>query len=181
MENIWLITGVAVIQTTLPFLLILILGKRLLEKYWNSQVQKTIIDTQKAQSSEILNLKLGAFERLVLFLERNQVNELARSLAPKVNSAKELQYLMLNQIRSEYDHNLAQQVYVSTDLWKMISFGKDETIKIITLIGGKMDQDSTASDYAKELLDYIISSSDISPLEKALEALRTEVGSFIKR
>ena len=180
MENIWLISAVSVVQTTLPFLLILIFGRKLLEKFWNAQIQKNALEARRQQSSEVLSLKLGAFERLVLFLERNQLNELARTISPKVGTAKELQYLMINQIRSEFEHNLSQQIYVSPDLWKLIQLGKDETIKLITLIGSKMDKNATSSDFAKELLDYVLSSPSVLPSEQALEALRVEANTFIR-
>jgi len=80
--------------------------------------------------------------------------------------------LLVASIRSEFDHNLSQQVYLSANVWNHIKMAKEETIKIINLCAGKLSAENTATDLATAILEQIAGKSSI---EEAMSVLKMEI------
>lgn len=66
-------------------------------------------------------LQLQAAERMILYLERIKPQNLLTRINAVHLSPTELQQAILQEIRSELDHNAAQQLYISKETWKKIS------------------------------------------------------------
>ena len=66
----------------------------------------------------------------------------------------DLQLLLLQTIRAEYDHNVSQQIYVSTDMWKAIGNLRDQNIYIINQIAANLPTRAPAVELSKLLLEY---------------------------
>ncbi|HYH55896.1 MAG TPA: hypothetical protein VD772_04750, partial [Anseongella sp.] len=80
---------------------------------------------------QTLPLRLQAYERLVLLVERITPSSLlVRKHQPGI-SAKELNAALIAEVRAEFEHNLAQQLYVSERSWQMVRSLKDETIAMV--------------------------------------------------
>ena len=78
------------------------------------ELQSTL--KQKNQK-ELLPIKLQAYERIILLLERSNPNNLIPRLSQKEMNATVLQHLLIKEIRQEFNHNLAQQIYLSNEAW----------------------------------------------------------------
>ena len=73
---------------------------------------------------------MRAYERIVLFLERTQPNSiLMRQNLTKMNCLQ-LQTTLLKQIREEFEHNVAQQLYVSREAWALVCNAKESLVKL---------------------------------------------------
>src|SRR5690606_6052567 len=86
---------------------------------------------QKEAQKQILPLRLQAYERLTLFLERIDPNRLLVRVKPFSDSKDEYENLLIKNIEQEFDHNLTQQVYVSEECWKIVKAAKNATIHAI--------------------------------------------------
>lgn len=96
-----------------------------------------------------LPLRLQAYERIVLFLERIQPANLVMRVQRTEMSATELHLLLLRTIREEFDYNLSQQVYMSATAWEMIKNAREEAMALINRASGETEADSTSSDLAR--------------------------------
>ena len=144
----------------------------LLEILVNKQVQQTTQEKQANTSSTsqtLFNLKLLAYERIILFIERIKPDSfIPRTLSPSL-PYQEYQLLLINEIRKEFEYNLSQQLYLSENAWE-VTF-KDNIITLINSAATSCPPQATASDLARKILEHYISSDlkgdQISKIVKA--------------
>ena len=115
-------------------------------------------DSQK----HALPLKLKAYERMTLFLERIDPSKLLVRIAPISHEKNDYTNLVIAQIEQEYEHNLTQQIYVSDECWGYITTAKNATIQLLrraaadpavtdadsyrqTVLGGSFDKATPSS------------------------------------
>ena len=126
---------------------------------------------------EVLVTKLQAYERLTLFLERISAYQLLTRIAPISPQTKAYKDLLIATIRQEYEHNIAQQIYVSEDCWHLLSAAKDNSLQIISSF--KAEKDANAENLRPLLLEAL-SQSELSP-KKALKFLKEEVSILLNK
>ena len=85
----------------------------------------------KDSQKNVLPVRLQAYERMALFLERINITSLVVRVAPQTNDKGKYENLLISHIEKEFDHNLAQQIYISDDCWNIIKAAKGATIQII--------------------------------------------------
>lgn len=131
----------------------------------------------KAQTTDGFNtrpLKLQAFERLVLLCERISLPALiSRTAAPDL-SAKEMQYMLAENIKQEYDYNASQQIYVSPTAWEAVRNLRDQTLLIVNSIARSLPPDATAHDLNKGLLEAIMAEDNAALHTFTLATLNEE-------
>jgi hypothetical protein len=129
----------------------------------------------KAENSKlILPNRLQAFERMSLFLERLSPGNLVLRLNKGSMSAKELQHLMISEIREEFNHNLSQQIYMSDKAWKLIKNTVEDIIALINTSASKLNEDAKSVDLAKEIFNEM-ESREVDPVEVTLSEVKSEI------
>lgn len=159
----------------IPALIVFLTARSIIKSYIKAETDKRAFDLKLDGMRHALPLRLQAYERLTLFLERiTPVNLIRRVRKPKMN-AFDLQMTLLNNIKVEYEHNLSQQIYVSIDLWMSIRAAKEETITIINRVAASLPQNVDSMELSKRLYQYFIDNEQEVPTERALKMLVTEV------
>jgi len=121
------------------------------------------------QSNEkVLPLKVQAFERLVLYLERIRYAVLVKRVFMPGMSRTDLQFALIQNVQDEFEHNLAQRLYVSESSWFNVVIVKDEVLKSINAAFSE-NPDADAPTMAQ-----IIASMDNSLIDKAVIAIKKE-------
>jgi len=130
---------------------------------------------QKAERQKFfLPHRAEAYQRIILLMERIHPNSLVMRLNNPGLPATAFQIKLLEAVREEFDHNIAQQMYISSDAWEMSKKAKDETVKIINLAGQQMVPTSTAMDLSGKIFE-IVGEVGVLPTEIAVRALKEEV------
>lgn len=129
-------------------------------------------------SDQILPLRLQAYERLTLFLERIKPESMILRVNRPGMSVLELQKALLQTIREEYEHNLSQQIYVSTTAWAMINAARQSMLQLVSSQANELNPDEPANELATDILDEFASISD-DPLTVALTFLGNEAKEFL--
>src|SRR5882757_561517 len=120
-----------IIKYTVAGLGIVWIAFYLIKPYLDRDEKIQLLEFKKTISNQTLPLRLQAYERCVLFIERvNPANMLIRLNAPSY-SAHELYSLVVDEIRNEYLHNITQQIYVSSRAWGVVKHVKEDTLGII--------------------------------------------------
>jgi len=88
-------------------------------------------------------------------------------------TASQLQSALVLAVRSEFDHNLSQQLYVSTKAWEMVRNAREETIKRINTAAMKLSPDATSADLASLILIHDMDMEQ-SLVKGALDLLKSE-------
>lgn len=170
------------IKTLLPLLAIVALVYIILKKNTEKELKaialnnrKTPVDTTVSEKLKLtLPIKLQAYERIVMFLERIAPSSLVMRVHKSGMSAKLLHADLLKTIREEFEHNVSQQIYISENAWNLTKQAKEETIKIINLATSKMDDNATSIDLSKAIFEMMMHMQQ-SPSGIALDYIHKEV------
>ena len=158
----------------LPAVLVMMLAIFMLNKVLNHDHTRRVFEYKKSIAKEMIPLRMQAYERLALFLERMQPsNLLLRVQKPNMKSSM-LHALLLKTIRSEYDHNMSQQVYVSDAIWKLINQAKDQLIGIINQNVTTISPESDATELGKLILEASLKQQKWL-IDEALSLLKEEL------
>src|SRR5690606_34822317 len=118
-----------------------------------------------------------ACERMTLFIERiNPVNLLVRLHVPGM-SARQMQRQVLEEVRAEYQHNLAQQLYLSNDAWKIIRRVKEDTLTLVNRAVESLPEDASAVELSKVVFGRLDTLEE-NPYELALMVIKSELGAL---
>ncbi|MEM0517323.1 DUF7935 family protein [Aequorivita flava] len=127
---------------------------------------------QKEAQKQVLPLRLQAYERITLFLERIDPKKLLIRVKPFSDAKDDYESLLVKNIEQEYDHNLTQQIYITPECWNLINAAKNATIHIIRQAA--MNEKNSDVDKMREwLLQHFM--EEISPSQKAMAFVKKEV------
>ena len=131
-------------------------------------------ERRKKNQDVLLPIRLQAYERLIMFLERIHPHQLIiRNNNPALTSFQ-LQTLLIKSIRDEFEHNLSQQLYVSDDAWNKVINAKEECIKQINFAATKLNSDAKANELGG-LIIQSFSSLSPNPIQDAIKMMKKEV------
>ena len=105
-------------------------------------------------NNETIKLRLQAYERLTLFAERASFKNLVSRTPYSDMSVLELQLTLIQTLRTEYEYNSSQQIYVSPDMWRAIGNLRDQNIYIINQIAATLPSQESGIELSKRLLEY---------------------------
>ena len=136
--------------------------------------RKANVEMKMERQKFFLPHRVEAYQRSVLFLERIHPNSLVMRLHNPGLPAMAMQAKLLDSIRQEFEHNIAQQIFINPSTWQMVRQSKDETVKIINLAGSQMSATSLGTDLAGKIFE-IVGEVGTLPTEIAVEALKKEL------
>lgn len=140
--------------------------------FWFNKNQKSD-KTDNSQKEVTLPLRLQAYERMTLFLERLKLENLVMRQPIDALSPLEFQSAILSDIRSELNHNIAQQIYISHDTWGLITHATNITMaEVNTSFGASKDSES-----AREVAKFVLQNQggeSAKAISLALEQLKKE-------
>lgn len=145
-----------------------------LRKQSEKDLRNMQIELKKERQSFFLPNRVEAYQRAVLLMERISPNSLVMRLHNPGLPAKMMQAELLKAIREEYDHNVAQQIFISPKAWEMVRNSKEETIKIINIAGGQMLDVSMALDLSAKIFEVTAEVGQL-PTEITIEFLKREL------
>lgn len=144
-----------------------------IKRFFDHENNKRNLEFKKSVRDSSLPMRLQAYERLVLFLERISPENLLFRVYKNGMSVKLLQNELLRVIREEYEHNLTQQLYISSDAWSLVKKSKEELVKIIHISASKLPENITGLELSKAILQNY-GSMDKQPIAITLEFIRRE-------
>lgn len=100
----------------------------------------------------VIPLKIQACERLLLFLERSQLPVLVKRVYVPGTTKEGLHIALLQSVEDEYEHNMAQQLYVSNETWEAVRRAKEELVGQINATFDKTDADTDVVVVAQALV-----------------------------
>jgi hypothetical protein len=157
-----------------PSLLILIAVYLMMSSYFDNEDRRRRAELRAQNQRQALPLRLQAYERLALFLERISPNSLV--VRVKSGSLSNAEYLLLLQksIRDEYEHNLSQQIYVSDEVWDYVTTAKSATVSLLNTVSAQLDPEVSGAELSKALLGAAMELKQL-PTQAALKHLKAEV------
>ena len=144
------------------------------KNFLDNESKKRLTEMRQANQSLITPIRLQAYERVVLFLERISPNSLVMRTHKNGMSGLLLQSELVKTIRSEFEHNLSQQIYMSNNSWQMVITAKEEIIKLINISATKVPETATGLELAQTILGISAQLNKL-PTQVAVEYIKKEI------
>jgi hypothetical protein len=92
----------------------------------------------------------------VILCERISLPNLISRVSQPQLSARDMQVMLIENIKQEFEYNASQQIYVSQKAWETVRNLRDQTLLIINSIARTLPAEATAHDLNKGLLEAIM-------------------------
>lgn len=132
------------------------------------------IELNKESKAQILPLRLQAHERLIIFVDRINPSNLLVRLHQQGIALSTLQAGILNEIRSEYQHNITQQLYIDSVTWNVVRKLKDDTIAMINNAVQGLPADSNGIELSKAILQHMATITE-NPYDLTIELVKKDI------
>ncbi|WGD34205.1 hypothetical protein [Olleya sp. YS] len=142
-------------------------------EHMQNEDERRKFNIMKSLSKESLPVRLQAYERLALFLERISPNKLLLRVAPLSSDKQAYEDLLIKNIEQEFEHNLAQQIYLSDNCWSVVNASKSATIQLIRKVGVS-DKIDSANKLREAILNEMLDKP--APSNAGLHYIKQEVG-----
>lgn len=164
---------VEILAYTLPSLITGGVAYFFFNSYFKDQQNTRRWLLQKDSQKDLLPLRLQAYERMTLLMERINPSQLLVRITPISDDKNEYSNYVIAQVEQEFEHNLAQQIYISDECWSIITTAKNATIQMIRL-AVKSEKVADANQLREVILSDLLEKT--SPSNSALAFIKNEVG-----
>lgn len=165
---------VELLKILLPAGLVLYAMFLTIRSFLTKQFEQKLIEIKTKNTEIVLPIRLQAYERMCLFLERISPNNLIRRVNNAEYNATELHGILLTEVREEFNHNLSQQVYMSDEAWTQVRSAMEEIIVLINDSAAQIPPDARGIELAKRIFEQIIE-QNVDPTSRALTFIKDEI------
>lgn len=167
-----------ILKIVLPALIVFITAYFLFRDMLENDRRRREFEFRVIHAKEMTPVKLQAYERLTIFLERISPESMLIRHSPHDLTVAQYHQILLSTIRQEYEHNLSQQIYISPILWETIRGAKEKLITLINRSAEELDQNGSGYELSKKIFNYYLE-EDPAPVSLALTDLKKEVAKFL--
>jgi hypothetical protein len=165
---------IELIKIIVPASIVLYAAYLLVRSFIAREIDLKKLEIRGGSIETTLPLRLQAYERMALFLERISPNNLLLRLAVPGLPAKEFQQILLNEIRDEYNHNVSQQIFMSEVVWDLVRNAKEDLIMTINDAITDVPAEGTTIDLSKRIMERVMNKS-VDPIALAMSELKKEI------
>lgn len=148
-----------------------------LQKMLNAENKRRDVELLMEGKRITLPLRLQAYERLILFMERISPEALALRVQPETTTNADLHAALIAAVRSEFQHNLSQQLYVSQEVWQQIVLVKNNVIRSINTLAMETGPHNSSRQLAQRLIEEYVQTPP--PTQQAIAMLKKEVAKLL--
>ena len=163
-----------ILKYTVPALIVFfttfVIMRQMIMKEQAREKLELVLQNQKP----ITPIRLQAYERLTLFLERITPHSLIMRVNKPGMTCAQLHQGLLQAIRAEYEHNMSQQVYISTKAWEVVKNARSGVIKLVNTSAEKFKPDEPALKLSTLILERSME-VEKHPTQVAIEFLKSEL------
>jgi len=171
MENMTLIFLVGIVFFLVISYFVIFKGKK--SENVMSEPSRDVFDESRIESKKIIvPLKIQACERLLLYIERIQFPVLIKRVFVPSMTRDDFQFSLLQNVQDEFEHNLAQRLYVTEETWRLIVLSKEEVLQNINEVFNN-NPDVNVTAIAQQLVSF-----DNTMVEKAVINIKREFNSL---
>jgi len=158
----------------LPALVVLAASYLIVQKFLVSELQRKQIALLQETQNVTLPLRLQAYERLTIFIERISNRALIARISEPGMTVADLRYSLVMAIAGEWEHNLSQQIYVSRGVWETVKSVKEQETALIHQLATQLSAEAPAKELQIRLADYLMTLEGDPPVEIALAMIAEE-------
>jgi hypothetical protein len=166
---------IEILKIILPAAAVFFAAFLIVKRFLDNDDKRRENEIKKGNQSMVTPLRLQAYERIIIFLERVNPNTMVVRVNRNGMSAHQLHMELVKTVKSEFEHNLSQQIYVSYGAWELVKTTKEEIIKLINISSTKVPHENSSNDLAMMILNIIANLDKKLPNDVAIEYIKKEV------
>jgi hypothetical protein len=143
------------------------------------QEKMNALEIFRETSGKILPLRLNAYERAILFLERISPENLIIRSDASGKPAPLFQKQLIAEIRAEFEHNMSQQLYISSDAWLELVKAKESILSLINQSTREVGPNASGMDLGRKIIEGMMKTS-VSPCHQAITHMRKDFQRIMK-
>lgn len=163
-----------ILKYTIPALIVFLTVLVMLRTWSRNEDKRRKSEFNMHLSDDILPVRLQAYERSILLLERISPESIIIRVSRNEYSARQLQQELLGNITSEFEHNIAQQTYLSKEAWEKIKAAKNQVINLVNETAKEVKPDAAGTTLGKLILERLTELNN-PPSQVAIDYLKQEV------
>ncbi|MCT4615858.1 MAG: hypothetical protein N4A49_13420 [Marinifilaceae bacterium] len=165
-----------ILKISIPSLIVASTSYLLIKKLMDSRIKQLELEKFKELNKESLTIRLQAYERLILLCERINPNSLIIRENQSGLTNFELEHKLVASLKSEFEHNLSQQLYISNKAWRKVNETKDEIIMLIRKEASQLEKQDSSLGLCKSIIETYSQNNNI--VEESIELLKKEVSTI---
>lgn len=163
-----------ILKITIPGLIVAVAMYQLIKNQTERDYKMRLLELKQKNGEVVIPIRLQAYERIVLLLERITPSNLLLRVSGSGHTASDYHRMLLSEIRNEFSHNMSQQVYMSEQAWQQVKHAREEVVKLINKTYQEMEDKSKGTDLAKRILESILASEN-DPTARAITFVKQEI------
>lgn len=162
------------IMIIIPAAIVFFVAHHFTTKFFQEEREKRRHEIKQVKLNKISPLKVQAFERLTIFLDRITPENLILRNTSKDFNATQFKHKMVRSVQEEFNHNISQQLYISDQSWTMIKLAMEYVLGTIEACYKIMPENAKGTDLGKAIL-VELQERDQNPVQAAIQFLKKEL------
>jgi hypothetical protein len=149
----------------------------LMNRFFKQESERRAWEWRKQNNDIVMPIRLRAYERIVLFLSRIDPKSLLLRFDFAGMTVLQLQQMLLQAVRDEYDHNVSQQIYISKEAWVLVVNARENLTQLINTCASQLNTQADAMELANFLLAAYVSNEQ-SSIDLAINYIKNEMKQY---
>lgn len=163
------------LKYTLPALVVALVVYIMMRLHQQNNYKLKLLEMKSTNSKDIVPLKLQAYERLSLFVNRVSPEHIIPRVTQPGMTAKQLKVALITGIQKEFEHNITQQIYVSNGVWGAVVAYKNSFANLVNAKAKQLDDGAVAYDLGKLIIEAYMENEDLMTPQQVNEVIKMEV------
>lgn len=163
-----------ILKYIIPAIIVLLSSYLTVKRFLTTELKRKQLVLLNDTQQTSIRMRLQAYERLILYVERIHPRQLVPRVYQSGMTVSDLQQVLIFNIRSEFEHNLSQQLYVSQQVWNTVRGVKEQEMSMINQLCQQLNPDAPAKELHMRIVDYIMTTEGEIPTEIALRVINEE-------
>lgn len=165
---------VDILKFIIPAIIVFSATYIMMRQFLEEDYKKKLLELKEKNAGTITPIKLQAYERLTILLERIAPDNLVMMLSQPRQTATELRLQIINQVSEEFNHNISQQIYISSQAWELIKIIREHVLTIVDDSYRSLPENSKGTDLGKAILNELMNQKN-HPTRGGIEFLKKEI------
>ena len=165
---------VDILKFIIPSIIVFSATYIMMRQFLEEDYKKKLLELREKNTGLITPIKLQAYERLTILLERIAPDNLIMMLSQPRQSATELRTQIVNQVGEEFNHNISQQIYISSQAWELIKIIRENVLFIVDDSYKSLPENAKGTDLGKAILKELMNQKN-HPTRGGIEFLKKEI------
>jgi hypothetical protein len=174
LEIVGLQVAIDILMLLIPAAIVFFVSHYYITKFFTQEREKREHEMKQIKFNKLSPLKIQAYERFTIFLDRIMPQNLIIRNVSNNMSATEFKHKIIQAVQEEFNHNVSQQLYISDQSWTMVKLAMEYVLATIENCYKDLAEEASGTDLGKAVF-VELQKRDKRPVETAIQFLKKEI------